>query len=105
MLYYIWAAEDSYNGLHGIETYGVYECSDLEEANNTGLELSYQIIENFSSHLYYYNDEDEELGQHTVWEVRKIKDEYSNMTAAELDVICCPDPDGFIEEYTEEVDF
>lgn len=109
MLFYIWAAEDSYEGLHGIEDYGVFNCRDVEEAKYRGLEMSLDVIESYGiEDQYDYEDGDDidaVCREHTVWEIRKIKDEYSNMTAAELDAICCPDPDSFIEEYTEEVDF
>ena len=112
MLFYIWAAEDYYQGLHGIENYGVFDCRDVTEANNMGLEMSIEVIDSYNLINDYsdYGDWDEDTeeydyGDHLLWEIFKIKDEYVNMGAEELNRICRNDPDDFVKKYTEEVDF
>ena len=109
MLFYIWAGEDMYEGLHGIENYGVFNCRDGEEAEYQGLEMSLDVIESYGiDDQYDYEDGDDVdavCREHTMWEVRKIKDEYVELGEDELNALCCQDPDGFVEKFTEEVDF
>ena len=114
MLFYIWAGEDMYQGLHGIEDYGVFDCFDIEDANRRGLEMSEEVIVSYGLEKEYYDcydevedDEDIEFdyGEHTMWEIRKIKDEYVELGEDELNALCRRDPDGFVEKFTEEVDF
>ena len=112
MLFFIWAAEDMYKGLHGIEDYGVFDCPDVEEANRTGLEMSEGVIESYGLEKEYYDydyEEGEEIpldySEGTLWEIYKVKDEYVTMGIDRLNSICRRDSDGFIDEYTEEVDF
>lgn len=111
MLFYIWAAEDMYQGLHGIEDYGVFECKDIEEADYIGCEMSLDVISSYGLECQYYDDEEEDddveydCREHTVWEVFKIKDEYVDLGINELNALCRQDPKEFVEKFTEEVDF
>ena len=48
MLYAIHAYEGIYGGLHGIESFAVIEAETTEEAEHYGLEMSYEVIDDYS---------------------------------------------------------
>lgn len=109
MLFYIWAAEDTYQGLHGMENYGVFDCWDREDADNRGLEMSLEVISSYGLEGQYDCEDGDDIDavccEHTLWEVFKIKDEYVDLGVNELDALCCQDPKDFVKKFTEEVDF
>ena len=48
MLYAIWAAESTYCGLHGMNTYGVVDCRNDAEAAEIGNEWSREVIHSYA---------------------------------------------------------
>lgn len=120
--YFIWAAEQLYEGLHGIETYRVKECSSYEDACNYALELSFDVIDSYCEEEYrrmaeeridicdydnegdYWDDFDEILcdleSESTCWKVTEVNEEKaSDISTDELDLMFCQDPDETIKKY------
>ena len=58
MRVYIYATEGIYQGLHGIYNCQVVDVNDIEEANDYGYEMAYNVAESFG-----LNDEDETIEQ------------------------------------------
>lgn len=79
MVVYIYSDETMYCGLHGMYNCGVYEVNNLEEANEIGHELAYDVVESYSSisDNYDYDDDDdmEALDESLQWIVWTIKPE------------------------------
>jgi hypothetical protein len=46
--YFIYASEGYYQGLHGINDFGIYLCRSFKEAEETGEELSRQLIQSYN---------------------------------------------------------
>ena len=106
MLVFIHACEDFYEGLHGVEDMRVADVLNMDEADEWGREMSYEVIESFGMEEHYGFDEDDfedGYGEHLVWTVHKIKDEYVHMGAAELERLatCVHGADDFIELFCE----
>ena len=59
MLYFIYAKEGMYEGLHGIYDYGLYDCGSYQEACSIGAELSRKVIDTYiRPEDNYYSPED-----------------------------------------------
>ena len=59
MLYFIYATEGKYEGLHGIYDYGCYNCNSYEDACTLGAELSHDVIDSYiRPEDDYYTPED-----------------------------------------------
>ena len=56
MKVFIYAYEDSYYGLHGINTQLVCEVRDIDEAREIGLESAYEVIDMYSDYLLEKGD-------------------------------------------------
>ena len=120
--YFIWAAEQMYEGLHGIETRRVVECPSYEDACDWANEMSIEVIESYCEEEYrdrvddtidfhdYDNGEDywdafDDLlcdlkSENTCWIVTEVDEEKaSGISTQELDNMFCWDPDGTIEKY------
>lgn len=99
MLVYIYATEGMYQGLHGIHACGVYEVSDIEEANDIGREMAEDLIYSFGLEEEY---EDCDIEAELCWAIHPIK-EGTGKTRHELDVLCSRMGDNsFVEEYCDE---
>ena len=48
MLYVIYAADQIYQGLHGMHDYSIYDCDTISEAEDIGIENSIQVINSYS---------------------------------------------------------
>ena len=100
---FIYACENSYGGLHGIEDMTVTEVSDLKVADEIGRDMSLGVIESYGL-AEEYEEEDEveyDTDENTCWEIYKIKDGIC-ISTSELDAECCNlGKEGFIEEYCE----
>ena len=85
MLYFIYAKEGLYEGLHGIYDYGLYNCDSYKYACSIGAELSREVMD---SHIHpedsYYTPEDycEDNGYD------KWRDEYEDDYWEVLDEVC-----------------
>lgn len=47
MRVYIYACDNMYGGLHGIDDYGIFEVADMREADTIGEQLSRDVIESY----------------------------------------------------------
>ena len=99
---FIYACEDSYGGLHGIEDMTVTEVSDLKVADAIGRDMSLGVIESYGIREEYGEEDVEyDSDEGTCWEVYKILDDNAN-SVEELDVLCCQlGKEDFIDIYCE----
>ena len=84
MRFVIYAYESTYSGLHGIYNICVTEADSLDEADDIGETMAYEVIDSYS-HLFT-NDEDEEYeATSPEWEYARILPKWDNIPTAELD--------------------
>lgn len=101
MLCFIYACEDRYQGLHGIENYGVMDCLDYEEAMEIGCTWSAELTDDYGLEDEY-EDEEEMFDRELIAYSYKIKPEFAAMGRHALDEKCCElGSDLFIERYCE----
>lgn len=97
MSVYIYATEGTYQGLHGVYSCQVVDVGDIEEANEYGYEMAFNVAES-----YGLTDEDEEVEQEYNWIIYSIKDSVEK-TTDELDEICVRMGfETFVDEYCDE---
>ena len=84
MRFVIYAYESTYGGLHGIYDICVAEIDSLDEADDIGETMAYEVIDSYS-HLLT-NDEDEEYeATSPEWEYARILPKWDNIPTEELD--------------------
>ena len=84
MRFVIYAYESTYCGLHGIYDICVTEADSLDEIDDIGETMAYEVIDSYS-HLFA-NDEDEEYeATSPEWEYTRILPKWDNIPTAELD--------------------
>ena len=84
MRFVIYAYESTYGGLHGIYDICVTEANSLDEVDNIGETMAYEVIDTYS-HLFA-NDENEEYeATSPEWEYTRILPKWDNIPTAELD--------------------
>ena len=84
MRFVIYAYESTYGGLHGIYDICVTEVNSLDEADDIGENMAYEVIDTYS-HLFA-NDEDEEYeATSPEWEYTRILPKWDNIPTVELD--------------------
>ena len=84
MRFVIYAYESTYSGLHGIYDICVTEVNSLDEADDIGETMAYEVIDTYS-HLFA-NDEDEEYeATSPEWEYTRILPKWDNISTEELD--------------------
>ena len=84
MRFVIYAYESTYSGLHGIYDICVTEADSLDEVDDIGETMAYEVIDTYS-HLFA-NDEDEEYeATSPEWEYTRILPKWDNIPTAELD--------------------
>lgn len=76
MRFVIYAYESTYGGLHGISNICVTEINSLDEADNIGEAMAYEVIDSYS-HLFVSDEEDcDEGGEYETtspeWEYARI---------------------------------
>lgn len=114
MLYAIYACENIYGGLHGMDAHDVVDCADEEEAESIGLEMSIDVMDSYeciSDDLEEAASEEYEPGSEE-WEdyLYQLKQENSSYviypivdtkgkSEKELEELFWNDRIGFIEEY------
>ena len=123
MRIFIYACENFYGGLHGIEDFYIdeFETYNGRIISNIGTELSQDVIEkyinvdedyldcngaeDFDSEEEYWEVYTDMVNEHSEWYAYKIKDEFNNMTIKELEEIAATvtGPQSFIKEYCEEI--
>ena len=123
MKIFIYACENFYGGLHGIEDYYIDEFETYNEriVTNIGIDMSQDVIENyinvdedyldcngaedFDSEDDYYEAYNEAVNEHIEWYAYKIKDEFNDIPIKDLDKIVATvtGPQSFIKKYCEEI--
>ena len=106
MRVFIYACEDTYQGLHGICDMRVVDVSSLDEANEYGMEMSGDVIDSFDT-LGDFEEEldedelDEAFMQSRLWYVYPIDEEKAkDLSTEELDKLAAEwGEDYFIEKY------
>ena len=84
MRFVIYAYESTYGGLHGIYDICVTEINSLDEADDIGENMAYEVIDSYS-HLFT-NDEDEEYeATSPEWEYARILPKWDNIPTETLD--------------------
>ena len=104
MRYFIYACEDMYEGLHGIEDYRIEEDIDEGVAHEIGREMSYEVIQSYD--LSDYEDmDDEEIDEHLSWQIYLIdEDKAGFISTRELNSMACAEgAEEFINLYCKEV--
>lgn len=97
MKVFIYAYEDTYGGMYGINALAVYDVSTLAEADEIGFGMAQEVIESYDC---FDEINDEELLENCCWDVYVIKDEFQSMSTKELDTLCCDlDYDSFTDKY------
>lgn len=84
MRFVIYAYESTYGGLHGIYDICVTEVDSLDEVDDIGETMAYEVIDSYS-HLFA-NDEDEEYeATSPEWEYTRILPKWDDIPTEELD--------------------
>lgn len=89
MRFVIYAYESTYGGLHGIYNICVTETDSLEEADDIGEAMAYEVIDSYS-HLFTSEeedcDEDDDCeATSPEWEYARILPKWDNIPTEELD--------------------
>ena len=89
MRFVIYAYESTYGGLHGIYNICVTEVDSLDEADDIGETMAYEVIDSYS-HLFTSEEEDcDEDGECEAtspeWEYARILPKWDNISSEELD--------------------
>ena len=89
MRFVIYAYESTYGGLHGIYDICVAEIDSLDEADDIGETMAYEVIDSYS-HLFTSEEEDcDEDGECEAtspeWEYTRILPKWDNIPTEELD--------------------
>ena len=89
MRFVIYAYESTYGGLHGIYNICVTETDSLEEADDIGEAMAYEVIDSYS-HLFTSEEEDCDEDRDCEvtspeWEYARILPKWDNIPTAELD--------------------
>ena len=89
MRFVIYAYESTYGGLHGIYDICVTEVDSLDEADDIGEAMAYEVIDSYS-HLFTSEEEDcDEDEEHEAtspeWEYARILPKWDNIPTEELD--------------------
>jgi len=119
MKYFLYAAENMYQGLHGIEDYCLIDTDDYDTAVSEAEDMSISVMESYSSimedledtaaEVYERDSEeydeylDELMRENTYYIIYVLQDEYEDMTDKEVyDKVNELGIDEFIETYCEE---
>lgn len=89
MRFVIYAYESTYGGLHGISNICISEINSLDEADDIGEAMAYEVIDSYS-HLFVSDeedcDEDEEYETTSPeWEYARILPKWDNIPTETLD--------------------
>lgn len=90
MRFVIYAYESTYGGLHGIYDICVTEADSLDEVDNIGETMAYEVIDSYS-HLFADDSEDyDEDEEHEItypeWEYTRILPKWDNIPTETLNV-------------------
>lgn len=105
MIVYIYSDELMYCGANGMYDCGVYDVDNIDEANEIGRELAYNLIENYNclSEEYDYDDDDdmEALDESLRWIIWAIQPEAQLKLGVDglMKESACLDRDSFVDMY------
>ena len=90
MRFVIYAYESTYCGLHGIYNICVTEADSLDEIDNIGETMAYEVIDSYShlfanDDVYDYDENDDYEVTSPEWEYAHILSKWDNIPTAELD--------------------
>lgn len=90
MRFVIYAYESTYCGLHGIYDICVTEANSLDEVDNIGETMAYEVIDSYShlfanDDVYDYDEDDDYEVTSPEWEYARILPKWDNISTAELD--------------------
>lgn len=90
MRFVIYAYESTYGGLHGISNICVSEINSLDEADDIGETMAYEVIDSYS-HLFVSDEEEcDEDGEYEFtspeWEYARILPKWDDIPTETLDV-------------------
>lgn len=95
----IYAYENIYGGLHGINSGGVFDVDSMEEAEGIGREYSYDIFDSYSSFFEELPEDEDEFAELIDFNIYHIKDSV-NLSVRELDAeFARNDIKDFVEMY------
>ena len=90
MRFVIYAYESTYGGLHGIYNICVTEVNSLDEADDIGETMAYEVIDSYS--YLFANDEDDDYDEnddyeatYPEWEYTRILSKWDNIPTETLD--------------------
>ena len=90
MRFVIYAYESTYCGLHGIYDICVTEADSLDEIDDIGETMAYEVIDSYShlfanDDVYDYDEDDDYEVTSPEWEYARILPKWDNIPTAELD--------------------
>ena len=90
MRFVIYAYESTYCGLHGIYDICVTEADSLDEVDDIGETMAYEVIDSYShlfanDDVYDYDEDDDYEVTSPEWEYARILPKWDNIPTAELD--------------------
>ena len=84
MRFVIYAYESTYGGLHGIYDICVTEANSLDEVDDIGETMAYEVIDSYS-HLFTSDEGEEYEATSPEWEYTRILPKWDNISTEELD--------------------
>ena len=105
MIVYIYSDELMYCGANGMYNCGVYDIDSIDEANEIGRELAYDVVESYNclSEEYDYNDEEdmEALDESLRWIIWAIAPEVQMKMSIDdlMKESASLDRDSFVDMY------
>ena len=90
MRFVIYAYESTYGGLHGIYDICVTEANSLDEVDNIGETMAYEVIDTYShlfanDDVYDYDEDDDYEVTSPEWEYARILPKWDNIPTETLD--------------------
>lgn len=90
MRFVIYAYESTYGGLHGIYDICVTEVNSLDEADDIGETMAYEVIDSYShlfanDDVYDYDEDDDYETTSPEWEYARILPKWDNIPTETLD--------------------
>lgn len=91
MRFVIYAYESTYGGLHGVYDICVTEANSLDEVDNIGEAMAYEVIDSYShlfanDDIYDYDEDDEYEVTSPEWECARILSKWDDIPTETLDM-------------------
>lgn len=95
-LWLIHAYENTYGGLHGIETALIVDCSTREDAEEIAIDESYDVMNSYSNMFEDLDEEDRE--ESIAFDVFQIREDCT-LSIEELDKLAASDWENVRDKY------